>query len=100
MTSVQTISGTPSRTSRSRAKDRGPLRDTEPGVRRPEIKKKRPITNKAAGITTIDSARSLTLPSWTSWTSWYGHALSRLPYASAPWPAMITATISSLRLSR
>ncbi len=55
---------------RSRAKVRGPLRDTEPGVTSPEIRKNRPIANRAAGITTIESVRSLTLPSWTSWTSW------------------------------
>jgi hypothetical protein len=51
---------------RSRAKDRGPLRETEPGVTSPEIKKNRPIAKSAAGIATAASA---TLPSSASCTS-------------------------------
>ena len=69
-TSVHTTSGAPSRMTRSRAKARGPLRETEPGVTSPEIRKNRPIANRAAAITTADSATLLTPASWTSRTSW------------------------------
>lgn len=68
--SVHTTSGTPSRMSRSRAKIRAPLRASEPGVTRPDIKKNRPIANSAPTSTTSDSATLLTAATWPSWTSW------------------------------
>jgi hypothetical protein len=51
---------------RSRAKVRGPLRDIELGVTSPEIRKNRPIANRAAGITTIARVMLLTPANCTS----------------------------------
>jgi hypothetical protein len=46
------------------------LRDTEPGVISPEIRKNRPMVNRAAAITTVDSATLVTSANWASWMSW------------------------------
>ena len=69
-TSAKAAQGTPSRSSRSPAKRRGPLRASDPGVSSPAIRKNRPMANNTAGtsrkVKTVSAAGAI-LASWTSW---------------------------------
>ena len=91
-------SRTPSRTSRSRANRRGPLRSSEPGVTSPDIRKNSPIAKSVAGSTRLPSTSSVTGARRTSAAGSYAHAPSHELYPTIPCTAMKAATSAALKV--